>query len=54
MIRKLYRFVLGVLRFIGRSIGFFARGMIYLLVALMFGVFVAIFMHPAPQVPQGV
>lgn len=53
MIRKLFRFVLGVLRFIGRSIGFFARGMIYLLVALMFGVFVAIFMHPAPQVPQG-
>lgn len=53
VIRKLFRFVLGVLRFIGRSFDFVARGVFYLLVGLTLAVLAALFMHPAPQVPQG-
>ncbi|ATE61910.1 signal peptide peptidase SppA [Thauera sinica] len=53
MIRGLFRFVLGVLRFVGRAFDFVARGMFYLLVALVLGIFVALFMQPAPQVPKG-
>ncbi|TAH45682.1 MAG: signal peptide peptidase SppA [Betaproteobacteria bacterium] len=53
MIRGLFRFLLGVLRFIGRAIDFVARAVFYLFVALTLGILVALFLQPAPQVPQG-
>ncbi|MBN8463727.1 MAG: signal peptide peptidase SppA [Dechloromonas sp.] len=53
MIRGLFRFVFGLLRFIGRTLDFVARGFFYLLLLLGIGILVALFLHPAPTVPQG-
>jgi protease-4 len=53
LIRGLFRFIGGVLRFIGRGLDFVARGVFYLILLLVIGIVVAIFLHPAREVPQG-
>lgn len=53
MIRGLFRFVFGMLRFIGRGLDFVARGIFYLFLLIVIGIFAALFLHPAPTVPQG-